>query len=97
MEQYIKPGVYKHFKKGGLSLVLSAAKHSETGEVEVVYIGMEDKTFHIRPAESFFGMATNAQGQNVPRFVFEREMTSQDEEFLLSVVKGQAKEQQKGE
>lgn len=62
-----KPGPYKHFK-GGKYRVLDVAKHTETGEVLVIYYA-EGKPNEIwaRPLAMFEGEVT----PGVPRFVFQ--------------------------
>ncbi len=82
MEEFLKPGVYRH-KKGKLSFVFGTAKHSETGEIEVLYVGLEDKTLHVRPLDKFFDLDKNAEGVLVPRFVFERDFGEGEIELLL--------------
>jgi hypothetical protein len=52
----IKPGIYKHSKKGNLYKVHFLAKHSETLEDYVVYEALyenETSKFWIRPASMF--------------------------------------------
>jgi hypothetical protein len=68
----IKPGIYKHSKKGNLYKVHFVAKHSETLEDMVVYEALYDNDmskFWVRPASMFEGMA-EINGEMVPRFVF---------------------------
>ena len=53
MRNLKKGAVYKHFK-GNLYRVLDVAKHSETGEIYVVYKQMYgDESLWIRPADMF--------------------------------------------
>ena len=68
----LKPGIYKHFK-GGLYLVLSVGKHSETLEEYVVYISLyenETSQVWIRPIEDFMGEKELEDGTKVKRFTF---------------------------
>ncbi|WP_165249325.1 DUF1653 domain-containing protein [Adlercreutzia sp. ZJ141] len=46
-------GLYRHFK-GNLYRVVSMATHSESGELYVVYVALNDKKTYVRPAEMFF-------------------------------------------
>ncbi|MDR3558437.1 MAG: DUF1653 domain-containing protein [Candidatus Pacebacteria bacterium] len=67
----IKPGIYKHSKKGTLYRVHFVAKHSETLEDMVVYEALyeNDKSkFWVRPAAMWFEMV-EVEGEKVPRFV----------------------------
>jgi hypothetical protein len=68
----IKPGIYKHSKKGNLYRVHFVAKHSETLEDMVVYESSYDNPvskFWVRPA-AMFEEIVEVEGQKVPRFVF---------------------------
>ncbi len=56
----IPNGYYNHYK-GGLYKVLYIAKHTETGEFDVVYQDSNEKTW-VRPVRSFCEKIT------VPRF-----------------------------
>lgn len=62
----IKTGVYKHFK-GGTVLVYGLAFSSENNEPLVLYVGMQDKTHHARPLNSFVEVV-KFNNQNVNRF-----------------------------
>ena len=68
----IRPGIYKHSKKGDLYRVIGMAKHSETNESMVVYEALyenpESKVW-VRPA-GMFEELVELNGQKVPRFVF---------------------------
>jgi hypothetical protein len=71
----IKPGIYKHSKKGNLYKVYFVAKHSETLEDFVVYEALyenETSKFWVRPA-SMFEEEIELNGERVPRFVFIKE------------------------
>jgi len=68
----IKPGIYKHSKKGTLYRVHFVAKHSETLENMVVYEAVESDTkasskFWVRPAKMWFE-EVEIDGKKVPRF-----------------------------
>ena len=68
----IKPGIYKHSKKGDLYRVIGIAKHSETLEDLVVYEALyenEISKLWVRPA-SMFTEKVLLDGGYVPRFVF---------------------------
>lgn len=70
-----KPGVYKHFK-GNLYLALMVAKHSESEEDVVVYIGLYENDLSnvwVRPLDSFMGEKELEDGTKVKRFEFVRE------------------------
>lgn len=70
-----KPGVYKHFK-GHLFLALFVAKHSETEEYMVVYVGLYNKKrgqIWARPLEMFVGDKVFEDGRRVKRFKFIRD------------------------
>ena len=74
-ETKFKPGVYKHFK-GKLFLALFLAKHSETEEDMVIYVGLYDKErgqIWARPADMFMGHKEFEDGTKVKRFEFIRE------------------------
>jgi hypothetical protein len=67
----IKPGIYKHSKKGTLYRVHFVAKHSETLEDMVVYEALYDNNvskFWVRPARMWFE-EVEVEGKKVPRFV----------------------------
>ena len=67
----IKPGIYKHSKKGTQYRVHFVAKHSETLEDMVVYESLYDNDtskFWVRPASMWFEEVEVA-GKKVPRFV----------------------------
>ncbi len=68
----IKPGVYKHSKKGNLYRVLGIAKHSESLEDLVVYEALYENDvskFWVRPA-SLFMEKVFIDGNWVSRFQF---------------------------
>lgn len=68
----IRPGVYKHSKKGNLYRVIGVGKHSETLEDMVVYQALyenEVSKLWVRPAEMFLEKVL-VDGNSVPRFVF---------------------------
>ena len=73
--------VYKHFK-GGYSLVLFTAKHSDRDEIEVVYKGLNNGKIYARPMDSFIEIVKNAEGKDTPRFSL---ATKEEVETLLSV------------
>ena len=71
----IKPGIYKHSKKGNLYRVIGTALHSETLEPMVVYETLyENPTskLWVRP-EAMFEEMVEVDGAKVPRFQFVRE------------------------
>ena len=66
----IKPGIYKHTKKGNLYKVHFVAKHSETLGGVVVYEALyenEMSKFWVRPAEMWFE-EVEINGEKKPRF-----------------------------
>jgi hypothetical protein len=71
----IKPGIYKHSKKGNLYRVHFVAKHSETLEDMVVYEALYDNEmskFWVRPAKMWFE-EVEVNVNRVPRFVSVKE------------------------
>ena len=62
----VSPGLYRHFK-GGLYLVLTVARHSETQEAVVVYRAYEGAEIWVRPY-SMFTESVLSNGSVVPRF-----------------------------
>ena len=71
----IRPGIYKHSKKGDLYRVIGMAKHSETNEPMVVYEALyenPESKIWVRPA-GMFEELVELDGQKVPRFVFVQE------------------------
>lgn len=63
-EALAAPGeVYQHYKGGVYRLVQRDVKHTETGEIGVMYehLWPHDHGFWFRPQEMFFGM--NAAGE----------------------------------
>lgn len=71
----IKPGIWKHSKKGNEYRVIGIAKHSETLEEFVVYEALyenETSKYWIRPA-SMWEELVEINGEQVPRFVYVRE------------------------
>lgn len=74
-DQSIKPGVYKHSKKGNLYQVIGIAHHSETLEPLVVYQAKYDSpefgpnALWVRPVAMFTELVT-VDGKEVPRFVW---------------------------
>ena len=71
----IKPGIYKHSKKGNLYKVHFVGKHSETLEDFVVYESLYDNEtskYWVRPI-AMFEEIVEINGEKVPRFVFVKE------------------------
>lgn len=71
----IKPGIWKHSKKGNEYRVIGVAKHSETLEDVVVYEALYDnKLSHlwVRPVSMWEEMV-EINGEKKPRFIFVRE------------------------
>lgn len=71
----IKPGIYKHSKKGTLYKVHFIVKHSETLEDMVVYEALYDNKMSklwVRPAKMWFE-EVEVEDKKVPRFVFVKE------------------------
>jgi hypothetical protein len=68
----MKPGIYKHAKKGNLYKVHFVAKHSETLEDLVVYEALyeNDKSkYWVRPL-SMFNEEVEIGGVTTPRFIY---------------------------
>lgn len=61
----LKTGIYQHFK-GGTVLVIGLSASSDDNQ-RVLYIGMQDKTFHDRPLSEFLG-TTVKDGKEIQRF-----------------------------
>jgi hypothetical protein len=71
----MKPGIYKHSKKGTECKVHFIAKHSETLEDMVVYEALYDNNlskYWVRPA-SMFEEIVEVGGKKVKRFEWVRE------------------------
>jgi hypothetical protein len=71
----IKPGIYKHSKKGNLYKVHFVAKDTETLEDFVVYESLyenDTSKFWIRPVKMFEEIV-EINGEKLPRFVFVKE------------------------
>ncbi len=71
----IKPGIYKHSKKGNLYKVHFVAKHSETLEDLVVYEALyenKNSKYWVRPV-AMWEEIVEVNGEKVARFVFVRE------------------------
>jgi hypothetical protein len=64
----VEPGIYRHFK-GKQYRVHGTAKHSETGELLVVYEPLypSESQLWVRPV-SMFGEYVSIDGALVPRF-----------------------------
>jgi hypothetical protein len=58
-------GVYEHYK-GGIYHFVGTAQHTETGEILVIYIDSQGKTW-VRPSEMFYGWV-EVDGEYVQRF-----------------------------
>jgi hypothetical protein len=70
--QNIKPGIYKHSKKGTLYKVHFVAKHSETLEDLVIYEALYENDmskFWARPVSMWNG-EVEINGEIKPRFVW---------------------------
>ncbi|HEY0908348.1 MAG TPA: DUF1653 domain-containing protein [Candidatus Paceibacterota bacterium] len=70
----IKPGIYRHSKKGNEYRVIGTGKHTETLESMVVYEALYDNKeskIWVRP-EEMFQEIVEVNGAKVPRFVFVR-------------------------
>ncbi|PZM87260.1 MAG: DUF1653 domain-containing protein [candidate division SR1 bacterium] len=69
----LKTGIYQHYK-GKHCKVLGLAKHSETGEVLVIYqnceVSDEEIPLRARPYKPFFG-TIEQNGKEIPRFVYQ--------------------------
>lgn len=61
----LETGIYKHFK-GGTVLVIGLSASSDDKQ-RVLYIGMQDKTFHDRPLDEFLDM-TIRDNKEIQRF-----------------------------
>lgn len=59
--------LYDHYK-GGKYQVIALAKHTETGEVEVVYKSIHFGSVHVRPLHMWFETVKNHEGRMVGRF-----------------------------
>ncbi len=63
-------GEYKHYK-GGLYCVLNTARHTETGEIMVLYYDCEypENGLYVRPASMWFDqVGVDEAGQPITRF-----------------------------
>lgn len=63
-EALIAPGeIYQHYKGGVYRLVQRGVRHSETGEIGVLYehLWPHDHGFWFRPEELFFGTLENGE------------------------------------
>lgn len=61
------PGRYRHYK-GGLYTVIGIARHSETGELLVVYRPeYGERAFWVRPL-AMFNETVDIEGRLIPRF-----------------------------
>lgn len=61
------PGRYRHYK-GGLYTVIGIARHSETGELLVVYRPeYGERAFWVRPL-AMFNETVEIEGRLIPRF-----------------------------
>ena len=68
-ENTIRPGIYRHFK-GKRYEALFTARHSETGELMVVYRALYgDYGTWVRPA-SMWNESVEYEGKTVPRFSY---------------------------
>ena len=70
-EALVAPGeIYRHYKGGIYRLIGRNAKHSETGEVGVIYehLWPHEHGYWFRAQEMFFGNLSNGE----PRFVLIR-------------------------
>ena len=61
-----QPGRYQHYKSG-FYRVITAAKHTETGEELVVYQSEKDDKVWVRPKKIFLE-TVEIDGKIVPRF-----------------------------
>lgn len=52
--------VYRHYK-GGIYVVTGTAKHSETGEMLVVYQSVSNEQIWVRPYDMFFGFTEDGK------------------------------------
>ncbi len=71
----MKPGIYKHSKKGNEYKVHFIAKNSETLEDMVVYEALYENDiskYWVRPV-SMFEEIVEINGEKVPRFIWIRE------------------------
>ena len=71
----IRPGIYKHSKKGTMYRVVGTAVHSETLEPMVVYEAQYENPVSklwVRPAAMFEDLV-EVGDTKVPRFVFVKE------------------------
>ena len=62
----MRTGIYKHYK-GGYYLVLGVGQHTETGELEVVYVSLDatqsGPRMRVRPLEGPEGFTTLVDGK----------------------------------
>jgi hypothetical protein len=67
MSEPLPPGTYRHYK-GGAYRVIGTARHSETGELLVVYRCLYDNdSLWVRPL-AMFTETVRVDGRRVPRF-----------------------------
>ena len=72
-------GIYQHFK-GGTVLVVGLSVSSDDQQ-RVLYIGVQDKTFHDRPLEEFSDIVVKS-GQEFKRFKLVTPITITPENIL---------------
>lgn len=65
-----KPGLYKHYKRGGDYTVVDTVYHSETEELLVLYRAeYGERKLWVRPLEMFVE-TVDVDGKRVPRFAY---------------------------
>ena len=74
MENKIKLGKYRHYKKGDISEVFGTALHSETKEEFVLYKHLTgkyagEKNYWVRPLDMFLE-DIEVNGKKIPRFEY---------------------------
>jgi hypothetical protein len=81
----VKKGIYRHFK-GGFYKVIEIAKHSETKELFVVYVNVNNENdIWIRPEKMFLENVTK-DGRTFPRFEFITEIDEKIKKEILAEV-----------
>ena len=66
----LQPGIYKHFKGGRYSVLLTALDSETTQEV-VVYVSLDTGSIWCRPVSMWHEMVRWPDGVSRPRFVAE--------------------------